>query len=142
VFSEVCAFQIKRYQVIGLRLNCFEKEVGLFDRIARFAVVVSAPLVAALLRLNFSIRVLPVDAIANRRAMNNGDNALVGCELVPIDVVTFEGIDHDGDVRILPGFVEFGGLGEGGRQTESCQEQNCAYDRLHVLFTEVAGDCP
>jgi hypothetical protein len=102
VFFEVCAFQIKRDQVIRFRLNGREKEIGLLDWIAGLAKMISAPLVTALLRFDLPVRVFLVDPIANRGAMNDGDDALVRRELVPIDVVPFERVDDDCNVRILP----------------------------------------
>jgi hypothetical protein len=40
--------------------------------------------------------------------MNDGDDALVGGELHPVNWVAFERIDGERDVGILPGLGEFG----------------------------------
>ena len=51
--------------------------------------------------------------------MNNGDDALIGREQFPINRITLEGIDGNGDVGVFPGFVEFGGLGADGKRSET-----------------------
>jgi len=106
------AIEIESYQVVRLGLDDFQKEVGLFDRIARLAEMISAPLVATLLCFDFSLGIFAIDPITNRRAMNDRNDALVRRELIPINRIAFERIDGDGDVRVLPGFVEFGRLSE------------------------------
>src|SRR5262245_11266874 len=85
VFRPVSAFQIQRNQVVGLGLYGFQKKVGLLNRITGLAVVVRAPLVATLLRFNFTLGIFAVGAISDGRAMNNGDDALVGGKLLPVD---------------------------------------------------------
>jgi hypothetical protein len=112
VLIKVGALQIERDQIVLLRFDCGEKEVGLFDRIAGLTVVIRTPLVTALLRFDLSLGILLVNAIANRRAMNDADDALVCGELFPTDVVSFKRINNDGDVRVFPGLVEGGRLGE------------------------------
>src|SRR2546429_4288666 len=113
VLGRVGAVEIESYQVVRLRLNGFQKEVGLFDRIAGLAEMISAPFVTALLRFNLALGVFMIDTIANCRAMNDRNRALVSRKLVPIDRITFKRIDGERDVGTLPGFVEFEGLGEG-----------------------------
>ena len=75
--------------------------------------MISAPFVAALLRFVAALGVLEVGSIAYGRAVNDRHDARVGGELVPIDFVFLKRIDRDGNFRVLPRFVEFGGLGEG-----------------------------
>lgn len=69
--------------------------------------MIAAPLVAALLRFHLAVGVLGIDAKSDRSAMNDRDDAFVRSELVPIDGIAFERIDGEGDVLVLPGFVEF-----------------------------------
>ena len=85
VLCRVGAFQIESEQIIFVRFDGFEKKVSLLDWIARLAEMIGAPLVATLLSFNFSFSVFLIDAIADGGAMNDGDDALVGAEQVPIN---------------------------------------------------------
>lgn len=53
----------------------------------------------------------PIRAISDGGTMNGGHYALISRELVPIDIVFFVRVNREGDVWVLPGFAEFGGLG-------------------------------
>src|SRR5258707_13727705 len=93
--------------------------------------MISAPLIAALLRLIAALGIFAVRAIADGGAMNDGHDALVGCELVPIDVVAFIRVNRQSDVRILPGFVEFGGLDESFERVSNEHRKKYVQISLH-----------
>jgi hypothetical protein len=114
VLRGIDAVEIERDQIVSLGLNRCQKEIGLLDRITRLAEMISAPLVATPLRFNLSFGIFLVSPIANRRAMNYRHDAIVGGELIPIDRVSFERINRQRDIRILPRFIELGRLGKCG----------------------------
>src|SRR5712692_3143867 len=71
VLRRVRAFQIESEQIVFARLDGFQKEISLLDRIAGLSQVISAPLVAALLRFVAALGVLEVGTISDGRAMND-----------------------------------------------------------------------
>src|SRR6266568_879466 len=107
VLRSIRAFEIERNQIISRRLYRIQKKVSLLDRITRLSEMISAPFVSALLRFVPPLTIFAVCPISNRRAMNDRHHALVSCELVPIDFVSFVWINPQRDIRILPGLTEF-----------------------------------
>jgi len=108
VLRPIRAFKIEGNQVISFRLNSFQKEISLFDWITRPSEMISAPFVPTLLRLIPAVTVFAICPIPNCRAMNDRHDPFVGCEVVPIDIVSFVRINGERDVRLLPGLTEFG----------------------------------
>ena len=104
----VRAFEIERNQIISRGLYRIQKEVGLLNRITRPSEMISAPFVSALLRFISALGVLAIGSIPNGRPVNDRHDSFVGCEVVPIDIVSFVRINCERDVWLLPGLAEFG----------------------------------
>src|ERR1700738_3818159 len=95
------------HQVIGFGLHGFQNEIGLFDRVTGLAEVISAPLVAAFLCFITALGVLAVCSIADSRAVNDCHYARVCGQQVPINFVSFVGINCQRNLGILPRLTEF-----------------------------------
>ena len=113
VLRRIFTFEIERNQVVSFGLNRLQKEVRLLNRRAGFAKVISAPFIAALLCFDLAFLIQTIDSVADGGAMDDRHHARVGRQLVPVDFISFVGINRQRDVWILPGFGEFGRLGEG-----------------------------